>query len=90
MAWLIEITGDAEADLAKLDKPIKERIDKFLIRLAKRADPRSIGDPLTGNWAGRWRYRVGDYRVICAIRDNVLVIEVVKVGHRREIYRHRK
>lgn len=50
-------------------------------------DPRSVGRPLLGELTGFWRYRVGDYRVICDVRDEALIVLVVDVGHRREIYR---
>jgi mRNA interferase RelE/StbE len=50
-------------------------------------DPRSLGKPLTGEKQGLFRYRVGDYRLICELKDQVLTILVLEVGHRREIYR---
>ena len=49
--------------------------------------PRDLGRPMSGAWAGHWRYRVGDYRLICELRDGKLVVLVLKVGHRREVYR---
>ena len=60
-----------------------------LEEIANLDDPRSRGKALTGNLAGLWRYRVGDYRVVCDIEDGVLVILVVDVAHRREVYRRR-
>lgn len=50
-------------------------------------DPRAPGKALTGRFSGLWRYRVGDYRIICKIEDDRLVVLVVEVGHRRDIYR---
>lgn len=76
-------------DLAKLDKPTARRVTEFLRnRVAPLDDARSIGHALTGSELGEfWRYRVGDYRIVCEIRDKVLVILVIRIGHRREIYR---
>ena len=56
-------------------------------QLEQRDDPRSTGKALTGDLAGFWRYRVGDYRPICRIEDQRLIILILDVGHRREIYR---
>ena len=50
--------------------------------------PRQYGKAMKGEYAGRWRYRVGVYRVVCSLRDDVLVIEVVRVGHRRDVYKN--
>lgn len=89
MAWLIEFDDSAKKDLAKIDKPIARRITDFLRnRVAPLDNPRSIGHALTGSELGEfWRYRVGDYRIICEIQDKVLKILVVRIGNRREIYR---
>ncbi len=89
MAWKIEIDAKAEKELGKLDKAVAKRITKFLReRVAVLDDPRSIGEALVGPRLGdRWKYRVGDYRIIADIQDDVLVVYVVKVGNRREVYR---
>ena len=89
MAWTIRLTDTARKQLAKLDPQIARRISKFLrVRLARADDPRSLGHALKGEELGEyWRYRVGDYRVLCEIRDAELVILTLAVGHRREIYR---
>ena len=55
-------------------------------RLAKQSDPRQLGGPLTGELKGLWRYRVSDYRILCEFKNNELLILVVAVGHRRDIY----
>jgi mRNA interferase RelE/StbE len=88
MAWIIELDRAAERELDKLDPQIARRILTFLYeRLAQLDDPRSIGDALTGTKLGNfWKYRVGDYRLISSIEDNRLVILIVKVGNRREVY----
>jgi mRNA interferase RelE/StbE len=89
MAWRIEYDAGAVRDLSKLDKQIARRIIKFLgQRVAKLDDPRSIGAALRGSKLGDfWKYRVGDYRIIAKIEDKVLLIYVVEIGDRKEIYR---
>lgn len=89
MAWRIDLTASAAKQLAKLDKAEARRITAFLRqRLASLDDPRSAGKALVGPKPGAyWRYRVGDYRLICEIQDTVLVILVIELGHRGQIYR---
>ena len=89
MAWRIELTATAVKQISKLDKNEAKRITSFLRqRLATLDDPRSTGKALTGPQIGAyWRYRVGDYRIICDIQDAVLCILVIEVGNRRDIYR---
>lgn len=76
----------AKKQLKQLDKPVQKRITKFLNELTELADPRSKGKSLVGDFKGFWRYRVGDYRLICRIHDEKLEILVVELGHRKEIY----
>ncbi len=73
-----------------MDKQTARRIRNELVEIAKLEDPRSRGKAPTGNLAGLWRYRVGDYRIICDIEDGVLLILVVDVAHRREVYQRRR
>lgn len=89
MAWRIELTATAAKQLGKLDKAQARRITTFLRqRLATLDDPRSAGKALTGPQLGSfWRYRLGDYRLICDVQDGVLRILVIEIGHRREVYR---
>lgn len=89
MAWRIELTATAVRQLGKLDKNEAKRITTFLRqRLATMENPRSAGKALTGPQFGAfWRYRVGNYRIICDIQDEVLCILVIEVGNRRDIYR---
>lgn len=89
MAWRIELTASAAKVLTKLDKSEAKRIITFLRqRLAVLDDPRSNGKALVGPQFGMyWRYRIGDYRIICDIQDETLCILVVAIGHRREVYR---
>lgn len=89
MAWRIDFTRNADKAMRKLDRPTAGRVLDELEEIAKLDDPRSRGKALTGNLAGLWRYRVGDYRVVCDIEDGVLVILVVDVAHRREVYKRR-
>ena len=89
MAWQIEFDDAAKKELAKLDKQAAKRIIVFLReRIATLHNPRSIGEALKGSRLGEfWKYRVGDYRIICNIEDGALCVLVVKVGNRREVYR---
>jgi mRNA interferase RelE/StbE len=89
MAWRIEYSKDAEKEIAKLDIQIAQRIIRFSgSRVAKLEDPRSIGEALAGSKLGDyWKYRVGDYRIIADIQDAKLIVQVVRVGNRREVYR---
>lgn len=88
MAWTIDYTQTALNQLRKLDKQSARRILDFMDeRVAQREDPRSTGKALTGPLGGLWRYRVGDFRVICEIQDGALRVLVVELGNRREVYR---
>lgn len=89
MAWRIDLTATSTKQLAKLDKGEANRIATFLRqRLATFDDPRSMGKALTGPKLGiYWRYRVGDYRLICDIQDEALVILVIEIINRNEAYR---
>lgn len=82
----VVFTDNAEKQFLKLDKPIQQQIQKFILKLQTLENPRERGKALVGNLAGFWRYRVGDYRLLCRIIDNELVITVVEVGHRKEVY----
>lgn len=89
MSWEIKYTESALRQLKKLDKPIARKVLDFMDgRIAPSADPRSSGKNLVGPKMGSyWRYRVGDVRVICDIDDGQLVVLVIELGHRKEIYR---
>ncbi|MFY9743464.1 MAG: type II toxin-antitoxin system RelE/ParE family toxin, partial [Candidatus Sulfotelmatobacter sp.] len=87
MTWRIEITRTAERQITKLDRTAQKSIQKFLReRLLAADDPRSLGKPLHGDKRGLWRYRVGDYRLICDIQDERITVIVLEVGHRRNVY----
>jgi mRNA interferase RelE/StbE len=86
--WRIEITRTAERQIIKLDRPAQRSIQRFLRdRLIPADDPRQWGRPLHGEKRGLWRYRVGDYRLICDIQDEKITILVLEVGHRKDVYR---
>lgn len=89
MAWSIEYTETAKKRLRKLDKATAGRIVDFMdARIAGGENPRDTGKALSGPKFGTyWRYRVGDYRILCDIQDDVLRILVIEIGNRREVYR---
>ena len=77
---------DAERQMERLDTTVQRRIKRYMANVATLSNPRTRGKGLSGNLSGTWRYRVGDYRVFCKIMDDKLIIEVIKVGHRRDVY----
>ena len=89
MAWSIKFDRQAERELDRLDPQIARRINSFLFeRIASLENPRSIGEALKGNELGDlWKYRVGDYRIIANIEDKLILILVLRIGNRREVYR---
>ena len=88
MNWAVEYTRTAETQLRKLDRQIAERILDYLDeRIAALDDPRARGKALTGPLGELWRYRIGDFRVICEIQDRVMRILVIEVGHRGSVYK---
>lgn len=88
MVWQIDFSPVADKNFGKLDRQTQKRITFYMRgQIAEVENPRSRGEGMTGNMAGLWRYRVGDYRVICQIIDDKLVVLVIRIGHRREIYK---
>jgi mRNA interferase RelE/StbE len=88
LAWTVEIADTAERQLRKLDPQARRRILDWLDdRIEACKNPRHFGEALKGGRSEFWRYRVGDYRIICDIRDAQLVVLAIAVGHRREVYR---
>ena len=85
----IEFDPAAIDDLKKLDRPIQQRLLGFLRqRVATLVNPRSIGEALSGAKLGNyWKYRVGDWRIICDIQDERIVVRVLRIGNRRDVYR---
>ena len=87
MSWDYRVSERALKELRKLGPDASRRILAFLDnRIQETDNPRQFGKALKGELGEFWRYRVGDYRVLCKIEDDVLIVLVVKIGHRRDIY----
>lgn len=87
MSYKVEFSEDAKKDLKNLDTSVQRLIMKWLKKnLVGCENPRVHGKALLGNLKGYWRYRVGNYRVLCDIEDQKVTILVVEIGHRKEIY----
>ena len=87
-SWRVEISRSAEKQIQKLDRTAQGSIIRFLRERVQGADnPRQWGKPLHGDKGGLWRYRVGDYRLICEIQDERVTVLVVRVGYRKDVYR---
>jgi mRNA interferase RelE/StbE len=89
VAWTIEYAVSSRKPMERLDPQIRRRIRDFLSsRVALPDDPRQLGEALQGaRLGGLWRYRVADYRILVSIKDEVVTVVVVSVGHRGEGYR---
>jgi mRNA interferase RelE/StbE len=91
LAWTVEINGFAEKQLRKLDHPSQKcLLDWLWDRIDGCKKPRHFGEPLRGDLNGLWRYRVENYRIICEIHDEKLVVLALAIGHRWKVYSHRK
>jgi mRNA interferase RelE/StbE len=87
LAWKIEVTETAKKQLSKLDHQVQAEIVTYLReRIQTDEDPRRFGAPLRKELASRWKYRVGDYRIICEIQVDTILVLVLMVGHRSKIY----
>jgi mRNA interferase RelE/StbE len=87
MVWKISFKDSAKKSFSKLDKQIQSKIVNYLEnRISKSVDPRVFAKPLTGSYKNLWRYRVGDYRIICDIKNNEIEIVVLTIGHRSSVY----
>ena len=85
--WTVEFDDAAAKELRKLDRQAQQEILRYLRgRIVTEEDPRRFGKPLARELAGLWRYRVRDFRVICQIEDDKLVVLVVRVAHRKDVY----
>ena len=85
--YKVRISKGAEKQLRKLDKSVRQLILSWIRKnLENCEDPRAKGKGLTSNRSGQWRYRVGEYRIICDIRDEELIILALSIGHRKNIY----
>jgi len=87
MSWVYRFDERALKELRKLGKQAQRDILAYLDeRVAGEGDPRRFGKGLKADLSGLWRYRVGDYRIVCQIKDRELLVLVVVVGHRRDVY----
>ena len=77
----------AKKEFLKLDKLVQKQIQIFIIKLQSMKDPRSGGKALGGNLAGMWRYRVGDHRLVCEIENDKILVTVLHIAHRKDVYR---
>jgi mRNA interferase RelE/StbE len=84
--WTLNFSAKAAKLFNKLDKPIQRQLAAEIDKILSLDDPRQLGKSLTGELSGLWRYRAGDYRIVCEIQDTVLMILVVRVAHRKDIY----
>ena len=86
MTWTVEFDDAAAKELRKLDRQAQSDILRhFRERIATDEDPRRFGKPLSGELAGLWRYRVRDYRIICSIENDKLIVLVIRVSHRKSV-----
>ena len=88
MIWKIDFDIKAKKELLRLNKKVQKQIINFLDKILK--NPRATGKALRGNLSGLWRYRVGDYRIICKMEQNEVIILVISVGHRKDVYKNFK
>ena len=87
MQYKVDYAKSAIKNLKTLDRPVRQMILNWIERnLIDCSNPRQHGKALVGNHSGKWRYRVGDYRIIADILDDKIVILVLNVGHRKEVY----
>ncbi|MGT2800666.1 type II toxin-antitoxin system RelE family toxin [Streptococcus marmotae] len=88
MTYKVEFDPKAKKQLKKLDKPIAEKIIRWLYANVDGTSlPRLHGKALTGDLGGFWRYRVGDHRIICDIQDDKLIVLAVHIAHRKQVYK---
>lgn len=87
MTWTIKFNKKSEKELSKLDKQAQVTIINFLLKLEKKSNPRDTGRALKGELGLFWRYRVGDYKIICKIEDEMITVLVLAIGHRKEVYK---
>ncbi|MDH5776351.1 MAG: type II toxin-antitoxin system RelE/ParE family toxin [Nitrospirota bacterium] len=87
MAWTIEFDSRVVKDMKKLDRTAQQQVlDYFDERMVPSFDPRALGKSLKSSFAGLWRYRIGNYRAICRIEDEKLVVLLLRVAHRSTVY----
>lgn len=88
LEFKVVYSRDAQKKLQKMDKQTVKRIIEWIeYRLVNCENPRLWGEALMGNFSTFWKYRIGNYRLICEIKDTELIIQVIEIGNRKEIYR---
>lgn len=87
MPWTVELSKKATSQFLKLDNGTKNRIKDFIIKLAALDNPRHNGKYMQGEYSAYYRYKVGHYRLICHIEDSKMLITVIKMGHRQDVYK---
>lgn len=88
MNYKVLYSKRALKDLKKLDRGVQRLILDYMKDLENLAEPRFRGKALSGDLKGLWRYRIGQYRIICRIEDDKIIISVITLGHRRNIYKN--
>lgn len=88
MSYSVSLSRSAIKELKKLDTPVRRLILDALEEVSTLDNPRTRGKALTGTWGGFWRYRIGNYRIICEIHDNELQIIAIKIAHRSKVYKN--
>ncbi|MCI9129427.1 MAG: type II toxin-antitoxin system RelE/ParE family toxin [Eggerthellaceae bacterium] len=87
MSWRLGFSKKADKQLSKLNPGVSRVLVSWLLKhLDNCEDPRAYGKPLKGPLSSLWRYRIGDYRVLCEIRDEELLVLAIEIGHRRDVY----
>lgn len=89
MGWQIKYESKAERQFKKLTPQTQTRIERKLQEISNLKNPRSDGKPLKGNFAGYWRYREGDYRILCELNGKELIVLVIDVKDRKDAYKKR-
>ena len=87
--WKVKFSPTADKQFEKLDPSIRRSINRYIFHnLVTEENPKRFGKALTGNLKEFWRYRIGDYRLVCEIQENNLTIIAIKVSHRRDVYKN--
>ena len=90
MGWTVRLSAGAKKSLRKLDKPAAKRITAYLReKIEKGTNPRDSGKALKGSLCELWRYRVGQYRIVCRIEEEMVEVIVLRIGHRKEVYKNK-
>jgi mRNA interferase RelE/StbE len=88
LIWTVKFDDRARKELRKLDQTVQHSILQYLrVRIATKEDPRRFGKQLSKDMSGLWRYRIDNFRVICTMKDDRLIVLVLRVGHRSTVYK---